>query len=166
MRKQIFTAIAARIAAQVPAIQHVDLWNEHIATITGGTAWPLPALFVEFEPYQVRQRGRHICEADVAVRLHIITRAAIAPAGASDTNANATLAHFDLLDAVHAALATLSGTTFTTLQLTECQTDHNHAELIESVERYVTLAVDDSAGRKSTTTTDAIGLGVVAQNIK
>ena len=147
MRKSLFTAIAARIRAQVPTIRHIDLWNEHIAAITGGTAWPLPALFVEFEPYQVSQRANHVCQADVTIRLHIITRTANAPAGYSDASANAALAHLDLIDQLHGALATLGGEGFSTLQLVECQTDHNHAELIESIERYVTRAVDFSAGR-------------------
>ena len=150
MRKSLFTSIAARIRAQVPAIRHIDLWNEHIAAITGGTAWPLPALFVEFEPYRVSQLANHVVQADVTIRLHIITRAANAPAGYSDASANAALAHLDLIDNVHAALATLAGDTFSTLMLIECQTDHNHAELIESIERYVTRAVDACAARQAT----------------
>ena len=37
-------------------------------------------------------------------------------------------------------MATLAGENFSTFMLTTSATNHNHAELIESIERYVTRA--------------------------
>ncbi len=153
MRKQLYMAIANHIKAKVPAIKYIALWNEHLAEIQAGTAWPTPSLFIEFEQYQVRQLANHACQAHVGIRLHVITRTVVTPAGACDQAQAVALAYFDLLDAVHAAMATLTGQTFTTFQLTDCLTNHNHAELIESVERYVTRAVDYSAIRQASQTT-------------
>ena len=48
MRKQVFKAIADTLAA-LPAVSFVDLWNNQVQTLNGGTAFPLPAVFVEFE---------------------------------------------------------------------------------------------------------------------
>ena len=154
MRKQLYMAIANHIKAKVPAIKYIALWNEHLAEIQAGTAWPTPSLFIEFEQYQVRQLANHACQADVGIRLHVITRTVVTPAGANDRAQCIALAYFDLLDAVHAAMATLTGPTFTTFQLTDCLTNHNHAELIESVERYITRAVDYSAIRTSSKSSD------------
>lgn len=40
MRKQIFKAICTRLTERVPDIQFIDLWNNNIATLSGGTVWP------------------------------------------------------------------------------------------------------------------------------
>ena len=49
MRKQIFKAIAQRIAERCPDIKFIDLWNEHVVEVATSVPWPLPAVFVEFE---------------------------------------------------------------------------------------------------------------------
>ena len=75
MRKQIFQAICTRLAERVPDIQFIDLWNNNVATLSGGAVWPLPAVFVEFEQIEWRQqnngcrRGRASASGD-ARRCH------------------------------------------------------------------------------------------------
>lgn len=138
MRKKLFLAIAQRIKEQVPDIKFIDLWNEHLAEIKSTTAWPVPSVFIEFEQYDVRQCANHVCMADVPVRLHIITRTKNYTAGIDDKRLEAALDYFDLIDQVHAAMATLAGDNFSTFMLTASATNHNHAELIESIERYIT----------------------------
>lgn len=140
MRKKLFYAIAQHIKKQVPGIKFIDLWNEHLAEITNTTAWPVPSLFVEFEQYDVRQLANHVCMADVPVRLHIITRTRNYSAGFNDKRLDDALEYFDLIDQVHAAMVTLAGDNFSTFMLTASATNHNHAELLESIERYVTRA--------------------------
>ena len=140
MRKKLFLAIAQRIKEQVPGIKFIDLWNEHLAEIKSTTAWPVPSVFIEFEQYDVRQCANRVCMADVPVRLHIITRTKNYTAGIADKRLEAALDYFDLIDQVHAAMATLAGDNFSTFMLTTSATNHNHAELIESIERYVTRA--------------------------
>jgi hypothetical protein len=54
MRKQIFQAICTRLTERVPDIQFIDLWNNNVQTLSGGAVWPLPAVFVEFEPIEWR----------------------------------------------------------------------------------------------------------------
>ena len=54
MRKQIFKAIAQRIAERCPDIKFIDLWNEHVVEVATSVPWPLPAVFIEFEQYEVR----------------------------------------------------------------------------------------------------------------
>nr|DAT67214.1 MAG TPA: hypothetical protein [Caudoviricetes sp.] len=152
MRKQLFFAIAHRIKEQVPGIKFIDLWNEHMAEITQATAWPVPSVFVEFEQYNVKQCANHICMADVPVRLHIITRTKNYTGGIDDKRIEDALDYFDLIDQVHAAMATLSGENFSTFMLTVSATNHNHAELIESVERYVTRTQFIAGGRKAQAT--------------
>lgn len=136
----------------MPGIKFIDLWNEHMAEITQATAWPVPSVFVEFEQYNVKQCANHICMADVPVRLHIITRTKNYTGGIDDKRIEDALDYFDLIDQVHAAMATLSGENFSTFMLTVSATNHNHAELIESVERYVTRTQFIAGGRKAQAT--------------
>ncbi len=147
MRKQLFKAIAAQIKERVPAVKFIDLWNEHLAEITSSTAWPCPSVFIEFEQYDVRQVANHVCMADVPVRLHIITRTKSYTAGFNDSRLEAALDYFDIIDQVHAAMATLAGENFSTFMLSVSATNHNHAELIESIDRYITRCQFTAAAR-------------------
>lgn len=147
MRKQIFKAIAQRIAERCPDIKFIDLWNEHVVEVATSVPWPLPAVFIEFEQYEVRQLSRWQREADVPVRLHIVTRSVPYAGGAADKRIDLALSYFDLIDHVNAAMQGLSGTGFTAFQLTASATNHNHAELMENIERWLTRAVDATAER-------------------
>ena len=155
MRKTIFKAVAQRIREAVPEIRHVSLWNEHMAEITKVTAWPTPSVFVQFEEYQVRHCGQHVYQADVPVVLHIVTRAKVFPAGYEDSRLDDALEYFALIDRVHVAMSTLSGENFSTLMLTTSSTNHNHDELLESIERFVTRAQFTEAARKGQAVTVA-----------
>lgn len=149
MRKQIFKAIAQRIAERCPDIKFIDLWNEHVVEVATSVPWPLPAVFIEFEQYEVHQRGNWQREADIPVRLHIVTRFTPYTAGAADKRIDLALSYFDLIDRINAAMQGLSGDGFGAFILTASATNHNHAELMENIERWLTHAVDATAERKA-----------------
>ena len=144
MRLQIYKAICNRLTAQVPDIKHIDLWNNNIAVLSGGAVWPRPAVFVEFETIEWRQQQNRARMADIAVRLHIVTDA-VSYNGSTDPKQNSALAFFDLINKVNAAMQGLRGDNFAGFMLTTSATNHDHAELIESVERYITRAQDTTA---------------------
>lgn len=144
MRKQIYKAICERISQQVPEVKHIDLWNNNIAVLSGGAVWPRPAVFVEFETIEWRQQQNRVRMADVAVRLHVVTDA-VSYNGSTDPKQDTALAFLDLLNKVNTAMQGLRGENFAGFMLTTSATNHDHAELIESVERYITRAQDTSA---------------------
>ena len=144
MRLQIYKAICERITSQLPDIKHIDLWNNDIASLSGGAVWPRPAIFVEFETIEWRQQQNRVRMADIAVRLHIVTDA-VPYNGNSDPKQDSALAFFDLLNKVNSAMQGLRGENFAGFMLTTSATNHDHAELIESVERYISRVQDTSA---------------------
>ena len=144
MRLQIYKAICNRLTAQVPDIKHIDLWNNNIAVLSGGAVWPRPAVFVEFETIEWRQQQNRARMADIAVRLHIVTDA-VSYNGSTDPKQDSALAFLDLINKVNAAMQGLRGDNFAGFMLTTSATNHDHAELIESVERYITRAQDTTA---------------------
>lgn len=146
MRKQIFLAVANAIA-EVPGIEYVDLWNNQVQMLNGGSTFPLNAVFVEFEAVEWKQQNMGARRGTLAVRLHVITRA-VATHGFKDPHINEALAVFDLLDAINAAMQGLRGENFTGFMLTTSATNHDHTELIENVERYVCGVQDITAMRR------------------
>lgn len=152
IRKDIINAVFNRISDNVPEVKFIDLWNEHMADITGGASWPMPAVFIEFEEIQWRQEGLNSRRADVGLRLHIITQAVNTSSGHTDANMQSALEYFDLIDRITASLQGLHGDNFSPLMLSHSATNHNHAELIESIERFDFNARDNSAKTSASAT--------------
>lgn len=146
MRKQIFKAIADAVAA-IPGVDFVDLWNNQVQTLNGGAAFPFAAVFIEFEAVEWKQQNMGARRGALAVRLHVVTRA-IATHGHDDPRINEALEVFDLLDAINAAMQGLRGPGFSGFMLTTSATNHDHAEIVENVERYVCGVQDTTAMRR------------------
>lgn len=157
MRKAIFLAIADALCPENPAdpnadtskniVPYVDLWNDQVNLLGGGTAFETPAVFVEFEQIDWKQQNAGTRRGDIPVRLHIVTRA-VAAHGVHDQRMGDVLAVFDLINAINAKMQGLRGEGFAGFQLTTSATNHNHAELVENVERLVTSAQDCTGMRQ------------------
>lgn len=146
MRKQVFKAIAEALAT-IPDVQFVDLWNNQVQTLNGGSAFPFAAVFIEFEAVGWKQQNMGARRGELAVRLHVVTRA-VPTHGHKDPRINEALAVFDLLDAINAAMQGLRGENFSGFMLTTSATNHDHAEIVENVERYVCGVQDITAMRR------------------
>lgn len=157
MRKAIFLAIADALCPENPAdpnadtskniVPYVDFWNDQVNLLGGGTAFETPAVFVEFEQIDWKQQNAGARRGDIPVRLHIVTRA-VAAHGVHDQRMGDVLAVFDLINAINAKMQGLRGEGFAGFQLTTSATNHNHAELVENVERLVTSAQDCTGMRQ------------------
>lgn len=126
MRKELFNAIKSKLASDVPEVKHIDLWNRNIEFIDQEDVWERPAVFVEFgkiewSPFQGGcQRGKGI------ITIHLVT----------DWADRGHDAAFDLCHKVHTALDGLSGEDFNGMALMETNTNHNHEEILESIDSY------------------------------
>lgn len=126
MRKELYNAIKSKLAIDVPEVKHIDLWNQNIEFIDQEDVWERPAVFVEFgkiewSPFQGGcQRGKGI------ITIHLVTDWAD---GGHD-------AAFDICHKVHTALDGLNGEDFNGMALMETNTNHNHEEILESIDSY------------------------------
>ncbi|MCH5237007.1 MAG: hypothetical protein J1E95_04335 [Muribaculaceae bacterium] len=131
MRKEVYEKIREKLVEiGENEIAHIDMWNRNVDFIEQETAWERPAVFIEFEPVQwisIVPGVQYRTEAKV--RLHIVT-----DWKAQETNV------FELPEKIHRALAGLEGESFTDFTLSESHTNHNHEEIIESVEVYSFVA--------------------------
>lgn len=131
MRKEIYRAICAALRGIDGApVKHVDLWNHNVEFIEQEEAWDRPAVFVEFAPIEWRaDKGSYHTQG--ILRLHIVTDWA-GPLSQGDE----TLEVFDLCETVRRAVVGLSGEHFGSLRLLGSDTNHNHEDIIESIEHF------------------------------
>ncbi|MCH5235530.1 MAG: hypothetical protein J1E16_09560 [Muribaculaceae bacterium] len=127
MRKEVYEKIREKLLEiGENEIAHIDMWNRNVEFIEQETAWARPAVFIEFEPVQWVSIVSGIqYRAEAKVRLHIVT----------DWDTQNTDV-FELPEKIHSALAGLEGESFTDFTLLESHTNHNHEEIVESIEVY------------------------------
>lgn len=120
------------------AIKFIDLWNHNVEFIEQEEQWERPAVFVEFQPIKWRQvKTGH--SVDYTSRCHISLHVVTDWHGSSSSESacrDESLSYLDLLEVIHASLRGLGGETFGGLDLVESQTNHNHEDLLESIEIY------------------------------
>ena len=139
MRKELYEKLCKALRGVGDGmIRHIDMWNRNVEFIEQETAWERPAVFIEFEPivWSAQVTGvRYVSEA--RLRLHIITDWFHACTPGERTGLGIDL---DLPERIHEAIAGLSGDSFTDLRLAESITNHNHEEIVESIEVYTYVA--------------------------
>ena len=122
-------------------IKYVDLWNHNVDFLDQEQPLERPAVFVEFTPIQweVVKPG---CEyrAKPLVTLHVVTDWK-GDASAGSELEDETLSVLDYSEIIHRALQGLEGEHFSRFDLAETQTNHNHDEIVESIEVYRCVAV-------------------------
>lgn len=133
MRKEVFDKITTALSELGDGvIKHIDLWNRNVEFIEQETAWFRPAVFIEFEPVQWNAIVPAVeYRAEARVRLHIVTDWCTMSGNNSGCEGM-----FDLPEIIHEALAGLEGDNFKDFKLCESITNHNHEEIVESIEVY------------------------------
>lgn len=134
MRREIYEAICKALLA-TNEIQYVDLWNQNVEFIEQENNWPRPAVFVEFDPIKWDRTKEKAMRTTSTIKLHIVT-------DWLENTAAENVTHEDVMEVfrypaiVQEAIEGLRGATFGSLVLEESHTNHNHEELIESIEVY------------------------------
>lgn len=131
-----------------PAINHVGLWNENTTRLTQLRPFSPPAVFIEFYPITWGELGRNAVHGDMVIRLHIVT----ATLAQTDTPYRAeALQRFRLIRAIKAAFVNFGGAadkegrSFSRFKYYGSSTDHNHEQICEDLEEWMTHCVDCSA---------------------
>ena len=114
MRAEIYKAIKTALKSNKNdgnEVQYVGLWNNEIENIQGNIAFPLPAVFVEFETIEWEQGGLNMRTGDVAIRLHIITVAQM-PWVNNETEENRDIEYLELINKINRKIQGLEGDNF------------------------------------------------------
>lgn len=152
MRKEIFEKVRRALMdierSGERVIKHVALWNQNVEFIEQEDGWERPAVFLEFGTIEWRAvkdgeyRGRGL------LRLHVVTdwvpEEMPKETEPSDEVTWGETGVWDLCDSIDRVLYGLRGETFHELRLVESKTNHNHEEIIETIETYEVMGVRHS----------------------
>ena len=158
-----------------PVFKHCDLWNLQVEFLEKETPFQTPAVFVEFTDIQWRTDGQHIQDADLTVRLHIVTPwYANTASDIIDRKVRATaLSYLDIPTIVFRQLHGKHGTVaddsdphhpiilgnFNALTRTASTVNHNHERFVDSVETYQ-CHLKDLSYTVPAVSVDTVGLSV------
>ena len=121
-------------------IKYIDLWNHNVEFIEQEEAWNRPAVFVEFTPIHWTAIHPGVeYRAEPVINLHVVTDWSGSVSAESELRDEG-LEVFDLLDEIHESLSCSSGETYAELDLAESLTNHNHEDVLESIESYQCVA--------------------------
>lgn len=135
MRHELFDTVRWKLLS-LGLAKHVDLWNHNVEFIEQEEAWDRPAVFLEFGPivWTVVKDGEY--RGRGTLRLHIVTDWAAEGSADEISGRYRGCAVWDLCGAIDRALRGIRGDTFHELRLVESHTNHNHEDLVETIEVY------------------------------
>lgn len=118
-------------------VKHIDLWNQNVAFIEEESPWPRPAVFIEFGEISWSPLGgaRKLLSGTCPVILHVVTDWKGGTADGDATMA-ASVASMDLSERIGAEVLKTTGNSFHNIRLVSSIPNHNHEDIIESIERY------------------------------
>ena len=135
MRKELYKALCERLR-NIDEIKHIDLWNNNVEFIEQETAWERPAVFIEFCPITWEPTtGGTTQIGNGLVKLHIVTDWHGSAADGSPEQEEL-LSVFDYSNKIQKVINYLHGKRFHSLRLVETNTNHNHEDIVESIEVY------------------------------
>lgn len=149
MRKQLYMAIANRLLAITDnedntLIKYVDLWNRNVEFIETDGVFPMPAVFVEFDTINWEKSPTGRQRALVNINLHVVTKI-IKKTHAEAETLSDNLNFLDLMDTICSTLTAVGGPGFSAFSRVASTTNHDHNEVMDNVETYQTMVIDDSA---------------------
>jgi hypothetical protein len=158
MRKQLYLDIKNKLKAITgedgqPVFKHFDLWNQNVEFLEADSPFPFPGIFVEFLPIPWDTLGGRVQQATILVRVHIVTRWLANTADYNPDHENQ-LSYLDLPDKVFKALQSEATSASNGWMRTQSITNHNHGDVLDSIEEYKTLIVDRGAVPVLTPVTD------------
>lgn len=149
MRKQLYLDIKNKIKAikddnDLQLIKHFDIWNQQVDFLEAETPFQYPAVFIEFEPIQWQTLGNRMQQAELVVKIHIVIRWLAQTADYSPTESDA-LDYLDIPDKIFVALQSTATTASNGFMRTISIINHNHADILDSIEVYKTLITNTLA---------------------
>lgn len=148
MRKEIYLAVIERLkqitdAFGAPIIEHFDLWNQNVEFIEQETSFPMPAVFVEFEPIAWVPLQKGVQQGALTIRLHIVTEQNCTSEDGGLYQDKA-LDFLDLLDQINNKLSGMKADNYDTFTRVSSATNHNHEQILESIEIFQSNIRDKS----------------------
>jgi hypothetical protein len=129
-----------------PFFKHFDLWNQNVEFLEQETPFEVPACFFEFMPIQWRTLGQQVQDADLTIRLHIVTEWFGETAAYTPEEIREMMLEYLNIPAMTVKCLQGFCTPFTNgLMRTQSIVNHDHERYVDTVEEYVCRVQDSSA---------------------
>lgn len=142
MIKEIFTVLHETLSEikdknNEPLFRHIDLWNQNTAYLREDNPFSLPAAFIEFEPIPWEDKANGTQETSIVFKIHCVSSWEGSTSGLSPNS----LSYLDNTDIVFDHLHKYKNPLFGELRRVQSNINHNHEEIIDSIETYTTLSI-------------------------
>ena len=151
--QNIFKAVVDDQGNQI--FKHFDLWNQNVEFIQEDSPFEFPALFVEFVPFQWQTLMNRAQQAEIVIRLHVVTNWLAQTAEYSPVQTEM-LEYLDLPDKLYDAIQSHNSSASNGLMRTNSIINHNHGPVLDSIEEYKTLIVYRPAAEAQTLVSNVI----------
>lgn len=151
MRKQLFLDIRNCLETIKDnegnnVFQHFDLWNQNVEFLEQNSPFQVPAVFIEFVPIQWQSQGLNKQNAELYIRVHIVTKWHAQTAAYTPTDIQLReLDYLNLANHVAYALMNFAPASGNRMIRTNSEINHNHTSYIDSVEVFKCGIVDPTA---------------------
>jgi len=148
MRRQLYLDIKNCLKSvlkpdKTQMFEHFDLWNQQVDFLEQETPFKFPAIFVEFLPIVWNKMGYNKQNADISLRVHIVSRWHSNSADYNPQEYDA-LEYLELADIVNNALTNFATTSGNRFMRTRSEINHNHETILDSIEEFTCNVIDIS----------------------
>lgn len=148
MRRQLYLNIKDCLKAILKAdktavFKHFDLWNQQVDFLEQDSPFQFPAIFIEFLPVTWNKMGYNKQNADIIVRVHIVSRWLSNTADYNPQSYEA-LEYLELADIVNHALTNFAAVAGNRFMRTRSEINHNHEGILDSIEEFTCNVIDTS----------------------
>jgi hypothetical protein len=151
MLKQIFLDIENKLktiknAENEPLFQFFDLWNRQVEFMEQESGLLFPACFIEFLPISWKNQSQKVQDADLSIRLHIVTEWFADTFDKTPENIRQkSLEMLDLENRVFKALQHFTPTNCNGFMRTQTVINHDHEGCVDTRQEYICNMLDYSA---------------------
>lgn len=144
--KELFLALVAQLAKEVPELVWIDLYNRQFENLPDSQAAPLPAVLIEIAvDWSGVSKG--VQNGSTLVVLHVGQDCYEDTNNQSPQQAEALSRLFDLPQRIYLALQGLTGDTFSGLERTRSEPDMDYTNLNVRRETFKTVISDNQAAQ-------------------
>jgi hypothetical protein len=121
---ELYTEIAGKITANMPAIRWVDLWHEQVSYLTEELPFPAPAVFIAFNTLGTEDSGKLVQNCNVQVDLHLFYET-FSDTYTGSSNQTGALEFLDRLTELHALFHGKHGNHYSEMRRTDMQREES-----------------------------------------
>lgn len=126
MRQDLKNDVKDKLAT-VAEVKHFALWNHNVEYITDESPWERPAVFLEIGDISWSSVKGGALRGRGTLRLHIVT---------DYTDEASESAAWELSENLRGVLEGMSGKGYDSICLQTTMTNHNHEDILESIDEY------------------------------